>query len=498
MDENCKVLKGAPSGGGLQEQYFLTEFGLYELLAISRKPIAKKFRNWVWNVIKEIRLSGEYKLKQELIEKNLEIQENNQQIDLFKKIEVDTSIKHHNKLIDLMDKKLCVYFGRITDIVDGIFLLKIGETGDLRQRDIELTRNYKTFILLDVIEVTRSKLFEKFLHHYPIINEHTWDEPVNGHVSKEHFKINAGLTLETVLSIAKRNVKDFQSHSPEVIINHEDNHVKLRQIAFQEQMLQSFNNGSSIQDLHELEKIIQRMDVNYKPQFTPPDYTKELLPQQNTDNHPSGPRIQKIDPFDFKRIIETFEGYTDTIRKHTILMSVHALKISIEACTEYKGFRWNAVPRDKNVHETYPIKPTVVIKHLNYGPIARLNYSKTEVLEVYENQKIAMQAMGFSTKSRSALSIAISKGTESKGSFWILWSDCEDTMKEYFIRKNGEPKFEKNQQYQKICVENKQIVGTYTSKSDIVKKCKLGHNTVSRIIETGENYYGFVYKFIEK
>jgi prophage antirepressor-like protein len=68
LDASCKVLKDAPTGGGLQEQWFLTEDGLYEVLFISRKPIAEQFRVWVRNIIKEIRLKGKYDLEEKLKE----------------------------------------------------------------------------------------------------------------------------------------------------------------------------------------------------------------------------------------------------------------------------------------------------------------------------------------------------------------------------------------------------------------------------------------------
>lgn len=49
--------------GGLQgECNFLTENGLYEVLMQSRKPIAKKFKKEVKNILHEIRLNGEYKV----------------------------------------------------------------------------------------------------------------------------------------------------------------------------------------------------------------------------------------------------------------------------------------------------------------------------------------------------------------------------------------------------------------------------------------------------
>ena len=42
LDDECKVLKGAHTNGGIQQQIFLTEEGLYEVIFISRKPIAKE------------------------------------------------------------------------------------------------------------------------------------------------------------------------------------------------------------------------------------------------------------------------------------------------------------------------------------------------------------------------------------------------------------------------------------------------------------------------
>lgn len=41
----------------------MTEFGLYKLLLKSNKPVAKIFQKWVFNIIKEIRETSKYELK---------------------------------------------------------------------------------------------------------------------------------------------------------------------------------------------------------------------------------------------------------------------------------------------------------------------------------------------------------------------------------------------------------------------------------------------------
>lgn len=66
LDDNCKTLKVAHTKGGPQEQWFLTEDGLYELIFISRKPIAKQFKIWVRSIIKEIRINSIKQLEEKL------------------------------------------------------------------------------------------------------------------------------------------------------------------------------------------------------------------------------------------------------------------------------------------------------------------------------------------------------------------------------------------------------------------------------------------------
>lgn len=60
VDDNEKVVSNAYTLGGEQEQWFLTEDGLYEVLMQSRKPIAKQFKIEVKKILKSIRLNEAY------------------------------------------------------------------------------------------------------------------------------------------------------------------------------------------------------------------------------------------------------------------------------------------------------------------------------------------------------------------------------------------------------------------------------------------------------
>ena len=60
VDVDEKERNIIPTLGGKQKCWFLTEYGLYEVLMQSRKPIAKEFKKGVKAILKEIRQQGYY------------------------------------------------------------------------------------------------------------------------------------------------------------------------------------------------------------------------------------------------------------------------------------------------------------------------------------------------------------------------------------------------------------------------------------------------------
>ena len=58
VDDDEKGRNIVPTPGGEQECWFLTENGLYEVLMLSRKPIAKKFKKEVKRILHDLRLNG--------------------------------------------------------------------------------------------------------------------------------------------------------------------------------------------------------------------------------------------------------------------------------------------------------------------------------------------------------------------------------------------------------------------------------------------------------
>lgn len=68
VDEEEKGLNIVYTLGGQQEMWFLTEDGLYEVLMQSRKPIAKRFKKEVKQILKNIRKHGGHLTAQKIKE----------------------------------------------------------------------------------------------------------------------------------------------------------------------------------------------------------------------------------------------------------------------------------------------------------------------------------------------------------------------------------------------------------------------------------------------
>ena len=139
-----KVIHPISTRGGIQKVLFLTELGLYKIISRSIKPIAKPFQEWMVNVIKELRKTGEYKLKEEHeIEKKLiRSQEQN-----------DAKKKTHDTLMEFCKSKNVVYVCKLRDEHDDKIVIKIGSTQNIKERFSRIEYNYKmTPLLLNIFE----------------------------------------------------------------------------------------------------------------------------------------------------------------------------------------------------------------------------------------------------------------------------------------------------------------------------------------------------------
>ena len=165
FDTSLKVITESNTLGGIQKMSFLTEKGLYRVIGRSNKPIAEKFQNWICDVIKEIRLTGEYKLKEQ-------IEQSEQYWEINKKLIIQQAkLDIHLKLLELYNLKNVVYICKLKDDdTNGKYIIKIGSTQNIKERLSNISNNYNcTPLLLDIFECSNHTKFESWIRTNPSI-----------------------------------------------------------------------------------------------------------------------------------------------------------------------------------------------------------------------------------------------------------------------------------------------------------------------------------------
>jgi prophage antirepressor-like protein len=203
FDATEKGVRIAYTPGGEQEVTFLTEKGLYQVLFTSRKPIAKKFKNWVCDVIKDIRLNGKYELEKQI--KDLESKTEENLINNFK----DTQI---------------VYLGTSEDGV-----AKPGITNDFKRRLSEHRRDIRPNFTFDyVYESIYNREIEKRLYLHPEMIKRRIEKIYNNNKNQtELFKLDNKFTIKHIDKIINEIKKEVESEEFHKDKNSEINALKI-------------------------------------------------------------------------------------------------------------------------------------------------------------------------------------------------------------------------------------------------------------------------------
>jgi prophage antirepressor-like protein/regulator of replication initiation timing len=205
FDNTEKVAHTVDTLGGPQEVLFLTEKGLYQVMFTSRKPIAKKFKNWVCEVIKEIRLNGKYEL-----EKQLELKD----------------IQKEQNLLTNFHKKPIVYIGFAE-----YGIIKPGFTNDITERLSVFTKEISPeFTFEYVYETVYNREVEKRLFNHPDLKKRRLKKEYNGIVKTELFQLDETFTIKSIDIIVKDIIKEIELYETDKDKNSEIDKLKLQLI----------------------------------------------------------------------------------------------------------------------------------------------------------------------------------------------------------------------------------------------------------------------------
>jgi prophage antirepressor-like protein len=491
-DNNLKVITESASLGGIQKTAFLTEAGLYRLIARSNKPIAEKFQLWMIQVLKEIRLTGEYKLKQQL------------EID-SKLIYEKAKREIHNKILQLYHNKNVVYICKLKDDNDDKFIIKIGSTQNIKERMANISNTYGVVpILLDVFETQHYIKLEKIIHSNESVKSLYYSiTKLDGIIARETFVVNQEQykNIITLINQEITNLNNNDMNSKEML----ELQIKLNETAIKKCQEETKK--------YEIETILLEKKTELKQQTTEKTETNEnnISPEaqelENEENNAEVIECNFVKRRFNSRSPKVFQYNKDTLELINIYDSVidvtrnikgsshNGLRHASKANTIYKNCRW--VLQDRDIVETPIPMSTVISSNKSIEYIAMIDIKKTKIMEVFASQRDAAASRnlaGFSTISR-----AIKQGSISSGHYWNFFDKCSQEMQDEFLSKNSLPeRYVKNNSKYVLQIDpitNKEIK-SYKSITDVTLKFQLSHTTLKKVSDSNEIHKGYKWKII--
>lgn len=458
---------------GPRENIFLTECGLYKLLMISRKPIAKPFQKWVYKVIESIRETGKYELQLKIEETKEVIQaETKEQIELALKQVNENSKREiekadHNALVEAFRDRYLVYFAKLCEKDDGKWLIKIGSTKEIQNISLTLLKEFGSFSVLKILECPRNEAFEKFLHHHREIEKFKYkDKHFN---SIETFLVNEK-EFDEIIRIAIHNKHKFSSIvEHEHIIELETLKLKQMEAKITESQLQKEIQGLK---LDELTKITSEDNDYIDPVILLGDFRKHTQSRGN--------KIQRYSP-DGKTLIKTYDSFAYAMRDKDVGESTSrgCIKNAIENKLVYKDSRWAELDRNMQDETIQEIGETVESKTVKLGYVAMLNMNKDKIVNVFCDQKAAAEDRKFS--SGGAVSNAIKRESVSGGHYFKMWDDCSQELKDEFLLDNELPEKRipiNGKKIEQLHPITNQVIKVFTSFEDVIKDFRVSRQTL--------------------
>jgi hypothetical protein len=268
------------------------------------------------------------------------------------------------------------------------------------------------------------------------------------------------------------------------------------------ELIQTSNNPQSLVEHDIIQQLLngqlEMMKIIKNLEFT----NKEILEKLNSSqtktttvfNQPLvtlGPRLQQINP-ETMLLTKVYESVAECLKESNFKLKRPSIVKAINEKTVYGGYRWAFVDRDTDPNIVVNIEPTKQTKVQNLGYIAKLNATKTEILNVYIDRKTAAQSNGY--VSHSALDNPVKNGSLANGHYYVLYDKCDDELQEQFEQTYGVPLLYKDGvgQYD----TNNNLIAEFVCKYECIKQLKISDKTLAKTLDKNIMYNNFYFKRI--
>lgn len=463
FDEHEKVARSTGTLGGDQEATFLTEQGVFKLIMRSRKPIAKPFQTWVFNVLKTIRKTGKYDLEAEIAQ--IKEQHGEESEKLRREYKDTEDERLHQISIQGHDDKTVVYFGKIKTMDDDRVLVKIGCTKSIRTRAASLKIEFGAMSIFKVFQCDNHEPFERFLHNHQDIRRYSYKEVINGMKKSNEVFCMTEQEVKRAVMIGTRNVCQFR-------------------VATKRDL-----SGLYIT----MRDVCEKVGVPFHEDVDSTD-----VPYANKRGRCTltGPKIQAYSE-DASQLVKTYEILVDAVRDFMSEGGSQAgIKNAIANKTVKYGYRWAELERCKPDEFFQEIGETMEDNSIRTGLVAGMNDDKSEVIKVYTSYKTCGEENGFVCQ--GGVQKRVKKGVKVGGHHIVRWIEIPEHIQDKWLEKNKLPKIKKNAtsiEINRLHPETSEVLKTYGTMNEVKLHFKIGQHALKNAIKGGVVKRGFKWAY---
>jgi phage anti-repressor protein len=378
------------------------------------------------------------------------------------------------KLVEAYHQKPCVYVIRVSPIdKDESYVVKIGETDDIKTRLRTHRSDFSTCVLLEVVACIEAHKLEQYVLKRPDVLARRIPGTETIHLDKE-------FTLKTLSNIIKSNVVNFEDNAMTA-----DQKLRFVYLKNVEYIFNSNFEDEVKKDM--INKLYLVSNLEYMPTKTEPESDRRIYKYQ-ADN------------------LSTIVGVYNSLREAARSLSnrnIHDYHIR-DACnqnTVVDGYRWILIERsDDNpsmappdtIPDTFE-PPKIERKHQKkLGMVAQICPTTNMIINVFACVKDAADSIKLSACS---ISLSLHKSTKAGTFIWKLWDECVEELKEAYQGAMPKPLTSRtcSKPIAQIDPVTRQVVMVHENQQAVANQFRICHKKLSQLCKSGNIYKNFIW-----
>lgn len=399
----------------------------------------------------------------------------------------------HNTFLATLDKKRIIYLTRVKRMDDGKFIVKLGWSNGLADRNRSHALHFGESMLLDVFECNQNSELELFLKRHTSVAKYAYtDVIVNDIRSSETYLVSQD-EYQKIIDVIKKNIKYYQGFSEECRLEMERINLSNRTLDMHARVLDMLERGIITNETATLMLKGGNVSNNVQDQETTSHIENDTEPPSLLGRTGTGRKFQQYD--ENLKLVETFTTIMEIIRKYPN-MSKFGIKHAVSTNTLYHGYRWYAIGHKDEVKE-YQIPATVEKQSSLARLVAMLNKDKTKIEKVFSNQQEAM--LGINIKRKQTINNLIKTGRLYKNTlYFAFYDDCSEELKAEFTSRETLPnaRVSRGTQIQQLDANTKCIVHTFTSMMEAMKHACISRASLKGACDNNEVHGGYLWRYV--